>query len=135
MSTSCSLVLHDNSSSTDATEYRRVLGALQYLSLTRSDISYAVNKLSQFIHCPSHLHWVTTKRLPRYLKHTIQHGLFLKCNSPICLHAFFDADWAGNRDDKTSTTAFVIYVGSNPSPSTLKSKEVLPVLLLNLSIE
>ena len=56
LSTSTSLKLADGSAAFDNTEFRRVLGSLQYLSLTRPDISFAVNKLSQFMHRPTHLH-------------------------------------------------------------------------------
>ena len=48
------------------------------------------------------------------LKHTLHHGLFLHRQSPLILHGFSDFDWAGNRDDCTSTTAFVLYLGKNP---------------------
>ena len=114
LSTSTTLVLKDNSPPADATEYRRVIGSLQYLSLTSPDISYAVNKISQFMHSLSQIHWATTKKLLRYLKHTLHHGLFLHRQSPLILHGLFDSDWVGNRDDRTSTTTFVLYLGKNP---------------------
>ncbi|GAB2272659.1 hypothetical protein Dimus_038986 [Dionaea muscipula] len=60
------LQLHDGSSLADATLYRQTIGSLQYLSLTRPDISFAVNKLSQFMHCPSAAHWTAVKRVLRY---------------------------------------------------------------------
>jgi hypothetical protein len=40
-------------SSTDATQYRSIVGALQYVTLTRPDISYSVNKVCQFLHSPT----------------------------------------------------------------------------------
>jgi hypothetical protein len=67
LSTSVSLKLNDGSAAVNPTEYCKVIGALQYLSLTRPDISFAVNKLSQFMHCSSTIHWTATKRLLRYL--------------------------------------------------------------------
>ncbi|KAM1956212.1 hypothetical protein ACFX16_025655 [Malus domestica] len=113
LSTTHSLMLHDGSSLTDATPYRRLVGGLQYLSLTRPDISFAVNKLSQFMHSPSETHWQALKRLLRYLKGTISFGLHL-CRRPSHrLYAFSDADWAGDRDDRKSTTGYVVYLGGN----------------------
>jgi hypothetical protein len=58
-----SLVLKDGTPPANATAYRSVIGALQYLNLTRPDISFAVNKVSQFMHCPTESHWIATKRL------------------------------------------------------------------------
>lgn len=113
MSSSQSLHLHDGFPGTDATKYRQVIGTLQYLSLTRLDISYAVNKLAQFMQSPSVAHWTATKRLLYYLKSTIYHGLFLKKGKQLALTAFSDADWADNRDDRTTTSAYIVYLGGN----------------------
>lgn len=71
-----------------------------------TDINFAVNKLSQFMHCSSALYWATLKRLLCYLK-----GICLSW--PSSLHAFSDADWVGNYDDDTSTTAYPIFLGGN----------------------
>lgn len=105
-------VLLDGTSLTDAIEYRSVVGALQYLSLTRPDIAFTINKLSQFMHRPTTEHWSATKRLLRYLHGTIMHGLHLRKDSPLSLHAFSDANWVDNVDDR-STSAYVIFMGSN----------------------
>lgn len=129
------LILNDNSSPADVIEYRCIIGDLQYLSLTWLDISYAVNKLSQFIHCPSQLHWIAIKCLLRYLKHTIYHGLFLRRNSPHLLHIFSYFDWAGKWNDRTSTTAFIVYLSSNPISWCFKKQRSVVVLLLKLSIK
>ena len=100
--------IHDGISLTDAIEYRSIVSGLQYLSLTRLDIAFAVNKLSKFMHCPTTPHWAAVKHLLRYLRGTIHHGLFLHQNSPL-FHGFSDADWAGNTDDRTSTSAHVVF--------------------------
>uniref|UniRef100_A0A2N9HT29 Reverse transcriptase Ty1/copia-type domain-containing protein n=1 Tax=Fagus sylvatica TaxID=28930 RepID=A0A2N9HT29_FAGSY len=95
-------------------EFRRILGSLQYLSLTRPDISFAVNKLSQFMHKPTSNHWTAIKRLLRYLKQTIFHGFQITNIGPPVLRTYSDADWAGNIDDRTSTSAYISFLGSNP---------------------
>ncbi|KAH9662761.1 retrovirus-related pol polyprotein from transposon RE2 [Citrus sinensis] len=105
--------LHDGVSLSDANAYRSIVGGLQYLSLTRLDVAFAVNKLSQFMHCPTTQHWVAVKQLLRYLWGTIHHGLFLHRNSPLLLHGFSDADWAGNTDDRTSTSGHTVFLGHN----------------------
>ena len=55
----------------DATRYRSIVGGLQYLTLTRPDLSFAVNKVCQFLHAPTSQHWTTVKRILRYVKCTL----------------------------------------------------------------
>ncbi|CAL2259185.1 unnamed protein product [Prunus armeniaca] len=109
-----SLVLNDGSLPTDASRFRQIIGGgLQYLNLTRPDISFAVNKLSQFMHQPSESHWQALKRLLHDLKGTLYFGIHLSCCSSDRLYAFSNADWAGNRDYCKSTTVYVVYLGGN----------------------
>ena len=61
-----SLTAHDGAPLVNATTYRQVIGGLQHLLMTRPDISFAVNKLSQFMHAPSEHHWGAIKRLLRF---------------------------------------------------------------------
>ncbi|KAG7559324.1 hypothetical protein ISN45_Aa05g009200 [Arabidopsis thaliana x Arabidopsis arenosa] len=91
-----------------------VIGSLQYLAFTRPDIAYAVNRLSQFMHRPTDIHWQAAKRILRYLAGTASHGILLRSNSPPSLHAFSDADWAGDNDDFVSTNAYILYLGTSP---------------------
>ena len=99
---------------TDPSEYRTVVGSLQYLCLTRLDIAYVVNKLSQFMHRPTTDHWNVVKHLLHYLSSTTDHGIALHCHTSLSLHTFSDADWADNKDDYTSTSVYIVYLGSNP---------------------
>ncbi|CAA7042096.1 unnamed protein product [Microthlaspi erraticum] len=114
MEASLSLTLLSGTALDDATEYRMVVGSLQYLSLTRPDIFFSVNKLAQFMHRPTNEHWKAVKRVLRYLSGTKSHDIFLHANNKPDLHAFTDADWAGNKDDYTSTSVYVVYLGSHP---------------------
>jgi histone deacetylase 1/2 len=100
-------------SPTEATPYRSVVGALQYITLTRPGISYNVNKVCQFLHSPTDLHWTAVKRLLRYLQGTTGHGLFLRRSSPLLLSAFSDADWAGCPDDRRSAGGHAVFLGGN----------------------
>jgi histone deacetylase 1/2 len=59
----------------DSTEYRSIVGALQYWTLTRPDISFVVNKVCQFLHKPTTVHWSAVKRILRYLQYTLGIGL------------------------------------------------------------
>ncbi|KAJ4807334.1 Gag/pol [Rhynchospora pubera] len=93
--------------------YRAVVGALQYITITRPDITFPVNKCSQFMHSPTTVHWSSVKRILRYLKGSADHGLLLKPSASPLLHAYTDSDWAGCPDDRRSTSAFCIYLGYN----------------------
>lgn len=97
----------------DPTVYRQVVGTLQYLTLTRPDISFAVNKVCQFMQHPTEEHWVLVKRLLRYLHHSLNLGLLISPSSQLKLQAFSDSDWAGCIDDRRSTGGYAIYLGNN----------------------
>uniref|UniRef100_A0A2N9HMQ9 Reverse transcriptase Ty1/copia-type domain-containing protein n=1 Tax=Fagus sylvatica TaxID=28930 RepID=A0A2N9HMQ9_FAGSY len=113
MASSTSLTAFDGEPFPDHTLFRSTVGALQYLSLTRPDIAFCVNKLSQFMHKPTLLHWQSVKRLLRYLKLTIQYGIQIYRNSNSSIHAFSDADWAGSKDDRRSTGSYCVFLGRN----------------------
>jgi len=113
MSTATNLSAFEGAFFDDPTLYRSTVGALQYLCITRPDISFTVNKLSQFLHQPTVLHWQSIKRLLRYLKQTIHFGLQIHRSSSTTLQAFTDADWAGSRDDRRSTDGYCIFLGQN----------------------
>ena len=76
--------------------YRSIVGALQYLNMTRPDIAFAVNYVCRSMHSPQSADWVRLKHLLRYLKGTIDYGLHIKQDSDLSLTAFSDADWAGS---------------------------------------
>jgi hypothetical protein len=101
---------HDGDPLPNATEYRHLVGALQYCTLTRPDISFAVNQLCQFMHSPTTTHWTAAKRVLRYLKGSINHGLHFAKGS-LHLNAYSDSDWAGNPDDRRSTTGYALFLG------------------------
>lgn len=77
-------------------------------------MAYAVNKLSQFMHCPTSDHWDALKQLLRYLNGTLDKGINIFQDSPSTLHAFSNADWVGDCDDYISTMSYVIFLGRNP---------------------
>jgi histone deacetylase 1/2 len=97
----------------DTTNYRSIVGALQYLTLTRPDISFSVNKVCQYLHAPTTSHWTAVKRILRYIQGTLQLGLTFHRSSSTLLSAFSDADWAGDLDDRRSTGGFAIFFGPN----------------------
>jgi histone deacetylase 1/2 len=97
----------------DSTKYRSLVGALQYLTLTRLDISYAVNKVCQYLHAPTTTHWSAVKRILRYVKGTLDMRLKIRKSNSMLVSAFSDADWASRVDDRRSTGGFAVFLGPN----------------------
>ncbi|XP_071681898.1 uncharacterized mitochondrial protein AtMg00810-like [Lolium perenne] len=100
-------------SSDDATEYHSIVGGLQCLLITRPYISFAVNRVCQYLHAPRDPHWSAVKIILRYVCHTASYGLHLQPASSGLLSAFSDADWAGSPDDRRSTGGYAAFFGPN----------------------
>jgi histone deacetylase 1/2 len=116
MMSSCKLSKVGSDGVSDATLYRSVVGSVQYATITRPEISLAVNKVCQFMSAPLETRWVAVKRILRYLKGTINFGLKISPTNvqhPLPLKVFCDADWATDPDDRRSTSGAAIYFGPN----------------------
>ena len=66
------------------------------------------------MHAPIEDHWSAVKRILRYLQATTTYGLHITRDSPLSLHGFTNADWAGSIDDRKSTGGYLVYLGSTP---------------------
>lgn len=86
---------------------------LIYLTLTRPDICFAVNQVSQHMQKPTVYHWMMVDRILRYLKGTSGQGIWMGCNASSGIVGYCDADWAGDRGDRRSTTGYCTFVGGN----------------------
>ncbi|XP_062085768.1 uncharacterized mitochondrial protein AtMg00810-like [Humulus lupulus] len=106
-----SMFIEDGELLKDPTLYRSLIGGMQYLAHTRLDISFSVNKLSQFLKAPTTTHWSAVKRILRYSKGNIHHGLHIKYSERLTLTSFSDADWACCPDDRKSVAGYCIFFG------------------------
>lgn len=97
----------------DLTLYRSLAGALQYLTFTRPDLSYSVQRVCLYMHDPRDPHFTTLKRILRYLRGTTDHGLQLHVSSTTQLTAYTDADWAGCPVTRRSTSGYCVFLGDN----------------------
>nr|GEW84155.1 ribonuclease H-like domain-containing protein [Tanacetum cinerariifolium] len=97
----------------DPTLYRSLAGALQYLTFTLPDISYAVQQICLYMHDPYDPHFTALKRILRYVRGTLDHGLQLHVSSPSQLTAFTDVDWAGCLVTRRSTLGYCVFLGDN----------------------
>lgn len=97
----------------DPIEYRSIVGALQYMCMTRPDIAYAVQQCCLVMHGPRAPHLALAKRVLRYLRGTTSHGLHLQRAPSLDLVAYSDADWAGCPDTHRSTSGYTVYLGDS----------------------
>ncbi|GKC56807.1 ribonuclease H-like domain-containing protein [Tanacetum coccineum] len=106
----------------DPTLYRSLAGSLQYLTFTRSDISYAVQQVCLYMHDPREPHFSALKRILRYVRGTLNYGLQLFSSSTTDLVAYSNADWPGCPTTRRSTSGYC-----------RQSIVVLPMLLMRLA--
>lgn len=106
--------------------YRSLIGSLSFLAArTRPDIAYAVNIFSQFQENPGITHWDGLLKLLGYVCHTKNFKLKLSNINDISLIAYSDADFANNRDDRTSMSGQIIFIDNVPiSWRSIKQKSV-----------
>jgi hypothetical protein len=96
----------------DPSLYRKLVGSLVYLTITRPDISFAVQQVSQFLQTPRHLHLAVVRRIIRYIQGTSARDLFFPANTSSSLTAYSDADWAGCADTRRSITGWCVFLGN-----------------------
>lgn len=96
---------------TDVDSYRRLVGCLIYLTITRPDICYIVQYLSQFMHSPKQSHWHAALRVVRYIKGSPGLGLLLPSCSDLDLFAYCDADWTTCPMTRRPLTGYCIKLG------------------------
>ncbi|KAL0379296.1 UNVERIFIED_CONTAM: Retrovirus-related Pol polyprotein from transposon RE2 [Sesamum radiatum] len=97
----------------DKIKYRRLVGKLIYLTVTRPDISFAVGLVSQFMDKPRSVHWEAALRILKYIKASLGKGLLFKQHGHVKIEAYFDANYTRSKDDKNSTSRYCTYVGWN----------------------
>jgi hypothetical protein len=97
----------------DPTAYRSLTGALQYLTFTRPDLTYAVQQICLHMHDPRESHLVALKRLLRYVRGTVDCGLVLHRSPSAELVVYTDVDWAGCPDTRRSTSGYAVFLGGN----------------------
>jgi hypothetical protein len=93
--------------------YRSLVGAFHYLTFTRPNISFSVHQVCQYMSTLTSTHLTAAKRILRYIRGTLNHGIAFN-PGPFHLSAYTDVDWAGDPDDRRSTSGYLVYLGSNP---------------------
>ncbi|KAL5545404.1 hypothetical protein UlMin_005091 [Ulmus minor] len=110
----------------DTSLYRRLIGKLLYLTITRPNLSYAVNRLGQFLAQPRLPHFKVVQRVLQFVKGTLGQGLFFPSKTEVELRAyvesdlsttaevqfkvFSDADWVGCADTRRSISGYCVFL-------------------------
>lgn len=91
----------------DSTLYKQMVGNLMYLTATRPDLMFVVSLISRFMANPTELHFGTAKRIMRYVKGTLEFGIWYQREGKSELLGYTDSDYAGDVDDSRSTSGYV----------------------------
>ncbi|XP_022895380.1 uncharacterized protein LOC111409580 [Olea europaea var. sylvestris] len=113
ISTSAKLGYDPTGRSVDQTVYKSMIGSLLYLTASRPNIAFNVGECTRFQADPKESHLSAVKGSIRYINRTANHGIIYSRESNLDLVSHSDTDWAGNADDRKSTSGGCFYVGSN----------------------
>ncbi|XP_058743191.1 uncharacterized mitochondrial protein AtMg00810-like [Vicia villosa] len=105
------LLKEDKGVKVDTTLFKQLVGGLMYLTATRPDIAYSVSLISRFMEEPKKSHFLAAKRILRYLQGTQNLGIFYKVGGNEELIAYTDSDYAGDLDDRKSTSGYAFLLG------------------------
>jgi len=94
---------------TDPGKYRRLVGKLNYLTMTQPDISFPVSVVSQFLNSPCDNHWNAVIQILKYIKESPGKGLVFTDRGNTDIIGYSDADWAGDASDRRSTSGYCVF--------------------------
>ncbi|KAJ3704232.1 hypothetical protein LUZ61_007937 [Rhynchospora tenuis] len=98
----------------DPEKYRRLIGRLIYLTITRPELCYSVHILAQFMQDPLQAHYEAALRVVRFLKGNPGQGVLLRADGDLQLNAFCDSDWASCPLTRRSLSGYFVMLGSSP---------------------
>ncbi|KAK2993953.1 hypothetical protein RJ640_000551 [Escallonia rubra] len=110
--TGVELRVDSNRKSVNPTLYKSMVGSLRYLTFTRPDITYAVGLVSRYMERTKQDHFNAVKRILRYVKGTVDHGLFYTYFQNSRLVGYSDSNYGKDLDDQKSTSGYAFHIGS-----------------------
>lgn len=111
----------------DETLYKQIIGSLMYITTTRPDIQFPVSLLSRYMSKPTKMHLLAVKRVLRYLKGTLDFGIWYKRGGVGELQVYTDSDFAGDVDGRKSTSGYV-FLMDNAAVAWLSKKQPIVTL-------
>nr|GEW52510.1 putative RNA-directed DNA polymerase [Tanacetum cinerariifolium] len=106
----CKLVKDDLSGFVDATMYKQMVGCIMYLAATRPDVMFVVGQLCRYMETPTEQHMAAMKKVLRYIQGTKELGIFYRKGGSDQLVAYSDSDYAGDHDNRRSTSGYVCFL-------------------------
>ena len=125
MNSNVKLVLGQGEPLRDSGRYRRLVGKLNYLTITRSDIFFPVSVVSQFLQSPCDSHWDVAFRILHYVKGTLGQGVLHDNRGHTQIVGYSDADWASSPIDKRSTSGYCVFILGNLIPWKSRKQDVV----------
>lgn len=125
MLNNCILNKHGAYSFPEPHLYRSMVRAHQYVTLTKPNIAFSINKACQLITSHIESHWLVVKHIMRYLSGIINHGFLLSPTpsfNKVSLRAYNDSDWVSDPDDKRYTSGSTSYIVPILSHGALRNK-------------
>ena len=109
----CKLTKDEGGVRVDATLYKQMIGSLMYLTVSRPDLMYVMGLVSRYMEKPTELHMMAVKRILRYIKGTSGMGIcYKKRTENDKIVGYSDSDYAGDLDDRRSTSGYVFVMSS-----------------------
>ncbi|CAL8176432.1 unnamed protein product [Prunus armeniaca] len=108
----CKLLRDEDGVKVDSTIYKQIMGSLMYLTTIRPDMKFVVSLISRYMSNPTELHMEAAKRILRYLRGTTDFGVFYKKGGKGELNVYTDSDYAGDQEDRKSTSGYVFLFSS-----------------------
>ncbi|XP_056173615.1 uncharacterized mitochondrial protein AtMg00810-like [Syzygium oleosum] len=112
----------------DSKLYKQIVGSLMYLTATRPDIMYSMSLINRYIENPTKMHLLVAKRILRYLQGTRDFGLFYNKGEKSNVLGFTDSDYAGDQDDRRSTSGYAFMFGTGAISWSSKKQ---PIVILS----
>lgn len=115
----------DGEKKIDSTYFKQIVGSIMFLIATRPDIMYAMSLISRYMETPSEIHLNAAKIVLRYVKGTADYGVFYKKHNGSDFVGYTDSDYAGDVNDRKSTSGHVFMLNSSAVSWSSKKQQIV----------
>lgn len=94
-------------------KYKRLVGKLVDLAVTKPELSYVVHTLAQFLQYPQQVHWLAALRVVHYLKKALGMGIMLSLKYDMDMSVYCDSNWEAYSLTRRSLTGYIVKIGDS----------------------